>query len=262
MLNFTAARRDRAARPPARGRSVVVRGGGPRGARRFRGAALAAARRWLEARATPRPVAALFEDVQWADAASRELLESLADGLDDVPVLVVTFAREGEPAPRAAEVITLAPLDDANAAELARALAPAASDEAIADLVARAAGNPFFVEELARDLGERGAAAAQVNTTATFTPLPATVEAAVQARLDRLPAAAREVASAAAAVGRWFWREAVARALPRPLGDAELDDALGELERRGLIARSRPRWSTTIAIDSRRAWCATSRINA
>ncbi|HTJ41774.1 MAG TPA: protein kinase [Kofleriaceae bacterium] len=205
-----------------------------------RGAVLASARRWLEARATPRPVAALFEDVQWADAMSRELLESLATSLDDVPIFVVTFGRSGEDAPHGGDVITLHPLDDGAATQLARQHAPAAPDEAIADLVARAAGNPFFVEELARDLGERGAAAQVHATTTTFTPLPATVEAAVQARLDRLPADAREVASAAAVVGRWFWRDAIARALPRPLGDADLDDALAELERRGLIAPVAP----------------------
>jgi tetratricopeptide (TPR) repeat protein len=203
-----------------------------------RGATLAAARRWLEERATRRPVAALFEDVQWADAASRELLASLATELDDVPVLVVTFARSGDDAPElTGATLTLSPLDDATATSLARSLAPAAAGDAIAHLVARAAGNPFFLEELARDLRERGAATA---VGSVVTPVPATVEAVVQARLDRLPADASEVASSAAVVGRWFWRDAIASALPRPLDDAALDDALAELERREMIAPTTP----------------------
>jgi tetratricopeptide (TPR) repeat protein len=206
-----------------------------------RGAALAAARRWLEERATRRPVVALFEDVQWADGASRELLDSLATELDDVPVFVVTFARtgdDGDSGTLAGEAITLHPLDDAAATALARSLAPAAPADAIAELVARAAGNPFFVEELARDLGERAVAGAL--GTGALTPLPATVEAVVQARLDRLPGDAGEVASAAAVIGRFFWRDAIARALPRSIDDAALDDALAELERREMIAPVAP----------------------
>jgi tetratricopeptide (TPR) repeat protein len=203
-----------------------------------RAQALAAARRWLGERALRRPVAVAFEDVQWADEASRALIDSLRAGLDDVPVFVVVFERADDDRPAAAqpgvEVITLAPLDDADATALARQLAPAATDDAIALVVARAAGNPFFVEELARDAAERGARSGPVGA------LPATVEAVVQARLDRLPADARDVLAAAAVVGRWFWREAVARALAHPLGDAALDGALAELEHRGLIAPASP----------------------
>ncbi|MCE9575884.1 MAG: protein kinase [Deltaproteobacteria bacterium] len=198
--------------------------------------AMAAARRWLSQRALRRPVAVAFEDVQWADQASRDLIASLRVGLDDVPVFVAIFERadDDRPAPSApgVEVITLGPLDDADATALARQLAPSASDDAIALVVARAAGNPFFVEELARDAAERGGKSAAA--------LPATVEAVVQTRLDRLPSAEREVIAAAAVVGRWFWREAVARALAHPLGDAELDGALAELEHRGLIAPASP----------------------
>ena len=199
-----------------------------------RGAALAAARRWLENRATRRPVVVAFEDVQWADEVSRELIDSLRASLDDLPVFVLTFSRSLEPAPAGVDELVLGPLDDTSATALVREIAPAADDDAIADVVARAAGHPFFLEELARELIERPGSAGP------FTPLPATVEAVIQARLDRLPEAAREVVMAAAVVGRNFWREAAARALPRPQDDDALDDALAELERAGLITPAPP----------------------
>ncbi len=201
---------------------AALHGGGDRNA------TLAAARRWLEARANRRPVAVVFEDLQWADELSRALVQHLATNLDRAPILVVTFARD-DAAPLGAQTITLEPLDDAAALELAREVAPSAADDALADVVARAGGNPYFVEELARELAEGGGGL-----------LPATVEAAVQARIDRLSGVAADVLAAGAVVGRAFWREAARAALPSPLDDAALDAALAELERRGLCHPTPP----------------------
>ncbi len=195
-----------------------------------RGATLTAARRWLEERAARRPVAVLFDDLQWADEVSRALIAELATTLDAVPVLVVVFTREAAEL-RGADVVELGPLDDATALRVARDTAPAASDEALAGVVARAGGNPFFIDELARDLVERGDAAGT---------LPETVEAVVQARLERLSPIAADLLTAAAVVGRGFWREAARAALPAPVGDTELDAALAELERRALAYPTPP----------------------
>ena len=181
-------------------------------------------------RAGGRPVAILFDDLQWADEVSRALVAELATTLEALPVLIVVFTRE--PAElHGADVIALGPLDDAAALRVARDAAPAATDEALANVVARAGGNPFFVEELARELVERGDAAGS---------LPETVEAVVQARLERLSPVAADVLAAAAVVGRAFWREAVRAALPAPVGDTELDAALAELERRALAYPTPP----------------------
>ncbi len=202
-----------------------------------RRAMFTAARRWLEERATRRPVVLLLEDVQWADEVSLALVNILARELDRVPVAVILF---GRPERRAAAVgadgertvIELGPIADDAALRLARRLAPAAADNDLEVLVGRAGGNPFFVEELARELAERGQAPTRI------TPLPATVEAAVQGRLDRLPLRAREVACAAAVVGREFWREAARAALPAPaeMDDALLDAILAELEHRAIVS--------------------------
>ncbi len=200
----------------------------PRGASRKD--TLAAARAWLDERASRRPVAILFDDLQWADEVSRALVAELATTLDALPVLVVVFTREAVEL-GGAEVIELGPLDDATALRVAREAAPAASDEALANVVARAGGNPFFVEELARELVERGDATGA---------LPETVEAAVQARLERLSPVASDLLAAAAVVGRAFWREAARVAMPAPVGDTELDAALAELERRALAYPAPP----------------------
>jgi serine/threonine protein kinase/tetratricopeptide (TPR) repeat protein len=197
-----------------------------------RRAAFAAARRWLEVRAERRPVVVVLEDAQWSDELSRAFFDHLIHALDDVPVLVLSFTRSDDTAPSTGErdVIELGPLDDAAAGELARELAPNAPPDAIAAVVARAAGHPFFLEELARELAERGRSAGT---------MPATIEAVVQARLDRLDDASRDLLAAAAVAGESFARDALAPALSiiaeEPGGDAAIDASLAELDRLTLI---------------------------
>lgn len=185
------------------------------------------ARRWLETRATHRPIVVIAEDLRWADPTSRALIDYLRATLERVPVAILTFVRaeQHDPVPPGVELVWLAPLDDAQATRLARSIAPAASDEAVAAIVSRGAGNPFFIEELAREVASGS------------TALPTSIEAVVQANLDQLPAIANQVASAAAVVGHDFWRGAIARLVPA-LDEATLDAALAELERAGLIARA------------------------
>ncbi len=191
----------------------------------------AGALRWLESRATRRPIVLLVDDLQWADPSSRALLDHLRATLRDVPVAIVSFARHDASVatPPGVHVVALGPLDDGKAAQLATALAPAATAETIAQIVRRAAGNPFFIEELALEIaaGTSGAS------------LPPTIEAVVQAHLDQLPETANRVAIAAAVIGHGFWRRAAAR-LVSGLGEAELDAALAELERAGVITAASP----------------------
>lgn len=201
-----------------------------------RGAAFAAARRWLEQRAEPRPIGLVLEDVQWADDASRAFVDQLATTLDDVPVLVITFERANEderppPGHPAVQVITLGPLDPTTATRLVEALAPGATRDAVAEVVTRAGGHPLFLQELARDLAERG------STVSARVALPETIEAIVQARLDRLDATSRDLITAAAVIGPTFWRDALVDVAG--VSESNLDESLADLERRALIAPAR-----------------------
>jgi eukaryotic-like serine/threonine-protein kinase len=199
-----------------------------------RAASFAAARRWLVSRASLRPVIVVAEDVQWADGASIELLGDLRRGVDQVPVVVVLFARSDADAPQLPIAVdlelSLPPLDAAASRAIAARLVPDLAPEALADIVGRAGGSPFFLEELARDAAESGGP-----TGPRGGRLPASVELAIQARLDRLPPPARRVVHAASVVGREFDRAALVAALGAPVAGEWLDRALVELERRQLV---------------------------
>jgi len=203
-----------------------------------RAATFAAARQWLEARASVRPVVVAFDDIHWADPASLEFLADLRRSLDQVPVAILLFARSEPDTPELTIgvdlVLPLSPLGDIPSRAIAQRLAPDATPERIDDIVRRAGGNPFFLEELARDLAEGGASGSS--------ELPAAVELVIQARLDRLPRPGRRLAHAASVVGREFDRAAVRAALDAigPMSDDVLDRALAELERRQIIAATVP----------------------
>jgi tetratricopeptide (TPR) repeat protein len=212
--------------------AIAAAAGGRSAATGGRAAGVAAARRWLAARAALRPVVIALEDVHWADSASIELLAELTTGLEQVPVALLLFTRSDPDAPDPPIPVDLRlplpPLDAAASRAIAGRLAPAVAPDAIDEMVRRSGGNPFFLEELARDAAESGDRSAD---------LPVSVELALQARLDRLPRAARRVIHAAAVVGREFSRSALDAALGgSPGGAAQVDRCLAELEQRQLIA--------------------------
>ena len=104
--------------------------------------------------------------------------------------------------------IALAPLSDPETAALvAELLGPDPSVGGLATLIVeRAAGNPFFAEEIVRDLAERGVLQGQPGayiSTADVAEvsMPATVQATIAARIDRLDPAAKRTLSAAAVIG-------------------------------------------------------------
>jgi adenylate cyclase len=132
-----------------------------------------------------------------------------------------------------AQTIALAPLDDSQMTGLAAELL--GQDPSVAELAGRlterASGNPFFAEEIVRDLadrnvlcGERGAYTCTDNVADV--DVPATVQAAIAARIDRLPPDAKLALNAAAVVGLRFEESLLAE-----LADAAAVDALlkGEL---------------------------------
>ena len=99
-------------------------------------------------------------------------------------------------------------------------------------IAARAAGNPFFAEEITRDLAERGvlpvSAAATLPHRVAEVNVPATLHATIAARIDRLDPAAKHTLAAASVIGARFDRELLATLEVDPAADeliaAELVD--------------------------------------
>ncbi|MGA8331529.1 MAG: adenylate/guanylate cyclase domain-containing protein [Mycobacterium sp.] len=161
------------------------------------------------------PVVYVVEDAHWIDEVSESMLTDFLEVIPKTPALVlVTYRPEYHGAfTRVAGVhtVALAPLSDSETAALvAHLLGPDPSVDALGQRVAeRAAGNPFFAEELVRELAERdvlrgepGAfmSAAEVSEVS----VPATLQATIAARIDRLDPKAKRTLSAAAVIGSRF----------------------------------------------------------
>lgn len=168
------------------------------------------ARRFFERLARRRPVALVFEDVQWLDRSSADLIEHLLPLVESVPFLVVLAGRDAASTAtpdgasgrlRAAiardwaaqlEEIALAPLDSEAIGLLVRHLLGGNTPAALTAFVTtRAGGSPAAVDETVRALLAIGAVAPTLRGLEVRTPvdrlsLPDTLEGVVMARLDRL----------------------------------------------------------------------------
>jgi ABC-type transport system substrate-binding protein/class 3 adenylate cyclase len=204
--------------------------------------------------AQEQPLCLVLEDLHWADEATTALLEALLPASEDPVALVLSYRAEGDhPALDLADrarrryrhrfvELELAPLSPQAGRELAVATADADLPEQLASvLVERSGGNPFFLEEALRDLIERGVLR-RLNGSLELVnggtvAVPALVEEALQARLDRLPREARELVMAAAVVGRRFEMPLLERLVP----GVDLRPALSELQRLELLVEERRR---------------------
>jgi adenylate cyclase len=157
----------------------------------------------------------VIDDVHWIDEVSESMLTDFLTMVPQVPSLVlITYRPEYHGAlsrVSGAPSIALRPLSDAQAAALTTELL--GSDPSLsrlaAQVAARAAGNPFFVEEMARDLAERGVlhgrpGAYVLRGDVADVEVPATLQATIGARIDRLGSAAKRTLSAAAVIGSRF----------------------------------------------------------
>jgi class 3 adenylate cyclase/tetratricopeptide (TPR) repeat protein len=171
-------------------------------------------RRLFEALAREQALVVVVDELQWAEPTLLDLLEYVLTFAADQPILLLCLTRpelfDERPswsAPRsAATVVALEPLDEADSSTLAETLAADRRlDEAdVTRIVATAEGNPLFLEQLfAHRAGADG-----------DETMPATIQALLAARIDRLEADERAVLVRAAVEGRTFHRGAVAELLP------------------------------------------------
>ncbi|MFO1056416.1 MAG: AAA family ATPase [Dongiaceae bacterium] len=190
----------------------------------------------VERAARGAPLLLVVEDAHWLDPSTLELLQRLVERLAGLPLLLLVTFRPEFAAPWIGQprttLMTLARLDPAAAADLARRTAGAQplAERAVAAIVARTDGVPLFVEELTKAMLESGAGAAGPEAQAA---VPATLQASLMMRLDRLSPAARATAQGCALLGREFSWELAAAVSTLP--EAALRTALDELVRSGLL---------------------------
>jgi class 3 adenylate cyclase/tetratricopeptide (TPR) repeat protein len=191
------------------------------------------------------PVAVvIIEDLHWIDAASEEFVEALADGVVGTTTLLVVNFRPGFAAPLTQRShyrqINMPPLPPAQAAILLQD--HFGSDPSLAllrrNIIERAQGNPFFLEELINALVERGdfegqKGAYRLKGGVDAIPLPSTVQAVVAARIDRLEENAKGVLEIASVVGREISISILD--LVTGLGPTELSEAVQHLRQAELL---------------------------
>ncbi len=205
----------------------VLRCAGPAkdtGRRRPDPLALAEAR--FDAASSDHPLLVVVDDLHWADAASVRFLDAALASLERRPWMVLALGRPEVHARfprlwagRHLQEIPLNPLSRRAGERLVRqALGDAATAETVARLVARAEGNAFYLEELVRAVAEDARSGSALTPLAlrAVDPLPETVLAMAQARLEGLDADARRVLRAASVFGEQFWPGGVAALLGEP----------------------------------------------
>jgi adenylate cyclase len=178
------------------------------------------------------PTVYVIEDVHWIDGISESML---AEFLTVIPqtssLVVVTYRSEYSGAlahaPRS-QTIALEPLDKSQMMALGAELL--GEDRSVAELAeliaARAGGNPFFAEEIVRDLSERDVLVGGRGCYLCAEPIgdvhvPRTLQAVIAARIDRLDPAAKRTLNAAAVIGSRF--------SPDMLESLDIDAALDDL---------------------------------
>ncbi len=189
-----------------------------------------AAQTWATELADLQPLVLVFDDIHLAEDPLLDLVEHLARGVKDVPLLILCLARRdllderptwggGNVRSTSIELEALA-LDDS--ARLVDALVAGESAELSAQhrqaVLATTEGNPLFIEETVRMLLESGGESDGI---------PLTVQAMISARIDRLTLPERTVLRRAAVAGRVFWSGAIEELGDTAITGRELEDLVG-----------------------------------
>jgi len=201
----------------------------------------------IAALARERPLLYVLEDLHFADAASLDLLWFLASRASRVPLLFLLAQRmgPGTPEPRPSRTnftqLVLEPLSDEEAARIVEATFEWIPDELRDRIVARAGGNPFFIEESLRSLVESGALQKDENGDwrmqgrVSMLEVPATLHAVVAARIDRLQPTARECIQLASVIGQRFGDRVL-----REAGGNRIAEAVDQLIAADLVLEAAP----------------------
>jgi predicted ATPase len=173
---------------------------------------LEALKRMLLRESQGQPLLLVFEDLHWIDSETQAVLDSLVESLPPAHLLLLVNYRpeyqHGWGSKTYYTQLRLDPLPPASAEAFLAALL--GDDPSLAPLTpllsARTEGNPFFLEESVRTLVETGVLAGTSGAYRLAKPLqgmpvPATVQAVLAARIDRLPAEDKRLLQTAAVLG-------------------------------------------------------------
>ena len=209
---------------------------------------------WIRRLARQKPVVMLVEQVQWSDQGSLDLLQYLIRALRRERVFLVISARpeateQVPPWMTGSDIRTKIELQPFSEEVMERFLddlfrqVPSFPRDVKREIIRRAEGNPEMCKELVRLLVDRGALAVDEhhvpikwdkNRSAKL-DLPDTVRGVLQARLDGLLPAHKEILKMASVIGRVFWVGALRAVLPHELSADELAASLDTLRARELI---------------------------
>lgn len=207
-----------------------------------------AARKLLEVLAASGAVVAIIDDIHWAETAFLDLLDHLLDSDTSASVLLLATARHdlleerpqwGERA--GASRLVLKPLTDAASAQVVANLLGNADlpDDIVRRIVGAAEGNPLFVEQMLsmlidnRALRQEGDRWVRGERYAEIA-VPPTIQALLEARLDRLGREERMTVEPAAVIGMQFALPAVTALAPEATR-AHVGERLATLARKQFI---------------------------
>ncbi|MFN8373391.1 MAG: adenylate/guanylate cyclase domain-containing protein [Anaerolineae bacterium] len=206
--------------------------------------------KWFEGLAETSPLLIVVDNLQWADRASLELLQYLAQRMASHAVVILTAARLEfrtqnlsymQGIKRHTEM-TLSSLTEEDAAHLISTVLHQVDKvpPALVQIVtSRAEGNPLFIEEFLRMLFDNGVFEPTENGrwkvnrylySLTISTLPNGLMGVLQARLDDLLVEARQVIQAASVIGQTFWAGTVEFLL-----SSDIKHVLADLAARGIV---------------------------
>jgi predicted ATPase len=192
----------------------------------------------LEALCRSKPVLMIFEDVHWVDPTSLEAVSRTVDRLRTLGVLlIVTYRPEFEPPWVGRPHVTALTLNRLGEREVASLIDRLTSNKPLPttirqDIIERTDGIPLFVEEMTKAVLEAKSEDEAQQSSALS--VPATLQASLMARLDRL-GAAKELAQIGAVIGREFSYALLAAVVRR--SEEKLGSALDGLIQAGLLFR-------------------------
>ncbi len=187
-----------------------------------------------------RPLVLVLDDVQWADSLSRQAVGDLCKSIRGAPLLLILVQRPVEDEllrfrdDVPVETVHLTTLTRPAVEELiAQVLDGRDYPGEIADLVwERSGGNPFYTEELTRNLIDQGALTRSNGGWAlggdpSEIELPGTLESAIMARIDRLDERYQDILKAASVIGQRFNYRLLRRLVRLPRVREELAGLVG-----------------------------------